>query len=158
MKNITLLTAILTLGFLFAGCGGGSGSDTNREVTRPDSNRRTESTVKLRSTGDTKGDVSYIDLEVIFPADTTQSLFDYTGDATIRGTIQASYYPCIRERSSFNCKASLAAGSITAQSCSIRNSNFYIHITVLRGKKLKESYSIYYAEANTHDFGCYAPR
>lgn len=155
MKNITLFTAILTLGFLFSGCGGNSGSNTNKQVTKPDSHR-TASTVRLRSTGDTTGNVSHIDLEVILPSGTSQSLFDYAGDVTIRGKIQASYIPCVKERSSFNCKASMSSGSITAQSCSIRNNNLTVHITLLRGKKLKESYSIYYANIKPPPFGqCY---
>ena len=155
MKNITLFTAILTLGFLFSGCGGNSSSNTKKQVTKPDS-QRTASTIRLKSTGDNKGNVSHIDMEVILPSGTSQSLFDYTGDATIKGTIQTSDIPCVKERSSFNCKASLSSGSITAQNCSIRNNNLEVHIALLRGKKLKESYSIYYANIEPPPFGqCY---
>ena len=157
MKNINFFAAILTIGFLLSGCGD-SGSNTRRTVTTPRNGSSSASTtVTLKSDNNTKGNVSYIDFRVILPSRTTQSLFDYAGEATLKGTIQATDLPCIKERSSFNCKATLSSGSITAQNCSIKNNSIYIHITLLRGQKLKESYSVYYAKAKA-PFSCHLPQ
>ena len=139
MKNITLFTTILTLGLLLSGCG--DSPNTRRTATAPgEKDRLSGVTVHLKAQD--KGNISYIDFSVTLPSNTKENLLDYNGEVTIRGTIDSTALPCLKGRKSFNCKAQLSVGNITANNCSINNNSISLLIVLFRGEKTKESYTI----------------
>lgn len=152
MKNINLLTAILTTGFLLSGCGDSS-SNTRRTVTTPGYQKNYSSkTVRLKATD--KGNISYIDFSVVLPSNTKESLLHYNGEATIKGTIESTTFPCLKGRKSFSCKARLSVGTITAGNCSISNYSISLEIIVLPRKELKQTYIVDSIRSNASQ-NCY---
>ena len=96
-------------------------------------------TVNLKANN--MGNVTSLDMNVVFPQDTEQSLFDYNGEVNIRGTIETTL-PCLEGQKRFSCNAQLAFGNITAYHCTINDHNIDLRIFVKQGEQLEESYSI----------------
>ena len=111
-------------------------------------------TVHLRASD--KGNISQMDVQVILPAGTTKNLLDYNGQATLKGTLSSSTLPCLQGVKSFNCKVQLSVGNIRAQNCSVGGQPISMLIVLLRGQKIKESYSIISIQANA-GMSCFLP-
>lgn len=155
MKNISFFTTVVvTIGVLLSGCGD-SQSNTKRTAVTPGKHSTSGTIVHLRATD--KGNISYIDFDVVLPSNTKESLLDYNGEVTIKGTIDSTTIPCLKGRRSFNCKAQLSLGNIKINNCSINNNNIYLLIALARGTKTKEAYTILSITDNIPP-SCHLPR
>ena len=154
MKPINISTLILFFSFLLFGCGPSRTTSSGWTGATTPYYTQTGQTVNIRATN--KGSVTSIDISVTFPSGVEQSLFDYNGEIDIRGTIDATP-SCLTGRRSFNCKAQLAVGNITASSCNINGHSIGLRIFVKRGEKLKETYSVAGIEIYP-DQACYQSR
>ena len=99
MKNITILFSILFYVFLFSGCGGSSkGGNTGGNVAvTPTRTPINPATVSLKA--ENKGNVSYINMNIVPPVGTKENLLDYNGSANVTGTIQTlPTIPCLTTR------------------------------------------------------------
>lgn len=154
MKNITILFSILFYVFLFSGCGGSSkGGNTGGNVVVTPQKPINPATVSLRA--ENKGNVSYINMNVVPPAGTKKNLLDYNGPAKVTGTIQTlPAIPCLANRSTFSCNAQLSAGSIQINNCNIRGHGVSLTIVLFRGQEIKTTYKVLNIIINA-DQACY---
>ena len=154
MKNITILFSILFYAFLLSGCGGSSkGGNTGGNVATTPRTPITASTVSLKA--ENKGNVSYIDMNIVPPAGTKENLLDYNGQAKVTGTIQTiSAIPCLANRTSFSCTAQLSAGNIQINGCSMGGHSISLTIVLFRGQEIKTTYDVVSIIINA-DQSCY---
>ena len=153
MKNIIILFSILFYAFLLSGCGGSSKGGNGGNVVTTPRTPITASTVSLKA--ENKGNVSYIDMNIVPPAGTKENLLDYNGQAKVTGTIQTiSAIPCLANRTSFSCTAQLSAGNIQINGCSMGGHSISLTIVLLRGQEIKTTYDVVSIIINA-DQSCY---
>ena len=112
-------------------------------------------TVHLKASN--MGNISHIDLQVILPAGTDKNLLEYNGQVDVKGTLQSSLYACMKSSQYFDCKAQLNVGNIAVQNCSIGSHQISMLISVFRGQKIQESYSIVGIQSEV-SYSCYLPQ
>ena len=143
----------LILVALLTGCGGGPTSTTGTGTATIPTPTPVLPTVHLK--GSNLGNISHIDFQVVLPAGTNDNLLVYSGEATIKGTLQSSVWPCMKSPRSFSCKAGFSGtGNISVSNCSAGSHSVSMLIAILRGQKLKESYSVISIQANVSP-SCY---
>ena len=184
MKNILLCKTIMAV-ILLTGCSGqggrgGANNILNNRPTRtlpPGSSALGGKTVSLRASD--KGSVKHINLKVILPPGTTESLLDYTGPAKITGSIstQSGALPCLSGQAlPFSCSinssgsrfggGSASGGNLTSDNCQIGSHSFWLQIVLFRSKNLKADfqtiqtpdYSIQGIQIEPRGGGCYFSR
>ena len=84
---------------------------------------------------------SSVDLQVILP-NNTQNLLGYTGQVQVKGNIQSQTYPCLKNVN-INCSARARGGTIGLTCPPINRYFNEITVTIFRGQKLKEAYTIH---------------
>ena len=159
MKYIKLiLISVWAILFLSACSGSGQGADNN-VATDPTDDVSTGEIVNINEDMDPAGQISHIDLAITLPAGTTQSLFDYSGDVTISGSLTMKPN-CVKGVNSFNCSAQLSGGTINAKqsSCSIGQGIQLWAIHIGRASELKTTYKIIGISTNEIPFNCYLPK
>ncbi len=162
MKHISLLIAALSMIVLLTGCNGSKSKPNNNVIVDPTDNIPVQESVQIVQTMDPGGAISHINLTVILPAGTTQSLLHYNGQVTIKGTIEMNpaYAPCIKAGpNQFDCQAQLSGRTITAKqsNCAIGH-GFQLWDIFLGGSaELKTTYSIVGITISDIPLTCYNP-
>lgn len=177
------MMVILSVTF-FTGCagqgrGGNRNNILNNRPTRtlpPGAGALNGKSVTLVASN--KGSVKHINLKVILPPGTTESLLDYTGPAKITGSIstQSGSLPCLSGQAlPFNCSINSsgsrfgggsAGGNLTSDNCQIGSHSFWLQIILFRSKNLKADfqtiqspgYSIQGIQIEPVGGGCYFSR
>ncbi|MDE0518318.1 MAG: hypothetical protein F4X95_02400 [Oligoflexia bacterium] len=145
---------IVSIGFL-SGCGDSSG---NQVATDPTHNTPRKEIVNLRESF-TGGAVSSINFQVSLPAGTKQSLLQYNGRVSIKGSIEMNKTkaPCLSTHS-FSCDAELSSRSITTNGCSLSHGINILRIDIGEAPELKTTYSVVGIETSKIPFNCFLPQ
>ncbi|MDE0118891.1 MAG: hypothetical protein OXM55_02645 [Bdellovibrionales bacterium] len=154
--NFTKIIIFIISTGLLSGCG--DGSSGGQVATDPTRYTPRKEIVNLRESW-TSGSVSSIDFQVSLPAGTTQSLLDYNGQVSIKGTIKMNktMISCLNVHS-FSCEAQLSSRSITTNSCALSHGINILRIDLGSAPKLKTTYFVVGVETSKIPFNCLLPQ
>jgi len=150
MKKVCSLTTFFLMSALLSACGS---SVRNNGPVVTSSPTVSHSVVRLTARG---ANVTSMQINVQLPTHNQQNLRQYSGRATITGSLHANTIPCLSSAHSFSCLVEFnGVGNFEAQNCRIGAYRFYLKLALRESEHLRERYAVDVVNLRPLDFQCY---